>query len=653
MIKLRHSKNLNRIRSIHEQALLQSSCTEPLSDLLFYTRVPFLVRDASEVDCYHAQGLSTPIAFQDPLLHSGMKDLQQEMQTDRIRGADHTRVSELQSLLETVLQQVLHFVEAADDEVAAHNSHSAVGATSLVDYHSPKELSSLLKQFLSTASKPRGQDGFRSDVETILRYSVNTMSSGFMDKLYSAPVPPGIAADLILSVLNTNVHVYQVSPVLTLIEKSVTKALASLFGLEGPRAGGINVQGGSSSNATAIVIARNTLCPKTKIHGNSVDGLKLVLFTSAHGHYSIEKAAMSSGLGSEAVLSVPVDPVTGAMIPSRFEKLVLEAKAHGRTPFFVNATAGTTVLGSFDPFAEIAAIARKHNIWFHIDGAWGGSFVFSDDLRYQRLKGCELADSIAINPHKMMGVPVTCSFLLAKDLKQFHDANTLRAGYLFHDPDDETLESGILDGKGGDNDVNGHVPDETVADWQEPNDLADMTLQCGRRGDSLKLFMAWQYYGTEGYRAKIESAYEVACHLGSLILNEKDFALVSENPPPCLQVCFYYAPKGTFLFGEGAHQIQPPGLADVSDRDVLLEQYNSKVTERVTRALVSRGFMIDFAPALGGHIWKGKFFRVVVSIQTTKETVERLVRDIEELGNNIIQDLKSWYTSSREDLKSN
>lgn len=570
------------------------------------------------------------------------------MQTKAVQGADHTRASELRSLLEIVLQQVVPFAEAADEEVAAYDSQSAVRTTSLVDSHSPKELSSLLKQFLSTASKPRGQDGFRSDVETILRYSVNTLSPGFMDKLYSAPVPPGIAADLILSVLNTNVHVYQVSPVLTLIEKSVTKALASLFGLDGPRAGGINVQGGSSSNATAIVIARNTLYPKTKLYGNAVDGRNLVIFTSAHGHYSVEKAAMACGLGSEAVISVPVDPVTGALIPSEFEKLVVGAKSYGQTPFFVNATAGNTVLGSFDPFAEIAAIARKHNIWFHIDGAWGGGFVFSDKLRHEKLKGCELADSIAINPHKMMGVPVTCSFLLASDLKQFHDANTLRAGYLFHDTVDETLEFHDLHSGNGDEEMTGHVLSQTEDDWQEPNDLADMTLQCGRRGDSLKLFMAWQYYGTEGYREKIGNAYAVACHMANLVVKRENFVLVSENPPPCLQVCFYYAPTRSFLFGEGTDHIQPPGLPTAANKCVLLEKYNSKVTERVTRALVSRGFMIDFAPALGGHTWKGKFFRVVVSIQTSKETVERLVQEIEELGKNIIQDLKSRYTSYRE-----
>ncbi len=631
MIRLRHAEYFV-VKSIHlnckisTQALVQSD------------RIHNVSRKTPSV--------RLPVDFPEPCSYD-IKDPYQEMQTNGSHAAAQTLASELRSLLEIALQQVIPFAEAADEEVAAHRSNHPVQRTSLVDPHTPKKLSSLLSQFLSISSQPRGQDGFRNDVETILRYSVNTMSPGFMDKLYSAPVPPGVAADLILSVLNTNVHVYHVSPILTLIEKSVTKALASLFGFGGPRAGGINVQGGSSSNASSIVIARNTLYPKTKMYGNSTDDMKLVLLTSAHGHYSIEKAAVSCGLGSESVVAVPVDPVRGAMIPSELERLVIEAKAEGKTPFFVNATAGTTVLGSFDPFAEVAAIARKHRMWLHIDGAWGGSFAFSEKLRFQKLKGCELADSIAINPHKMMGVPVTCSFLLAKDLKQFHDANTLRAGYLFH-ADEEMLELGDLERENVDEEPNGHVLNETKENWQEPEDLADLTLQCGRRGDGLKLFMAWQFYGTEGYREKIENAYEIACHMANLVVKQKDFLLVSENPPPCLQVCFYYAPHRSVLFGEGADQIQPPVLASAGNKDHFLEKHNSKVTERVTQALISRGFMVDFAPALEGYTRRGKFFRVVISISSSKETVERLVQDIQVLGDKVVHELRSRYTSSKQ-----
>ncbi|KAF3914614.1 hypothetical protein AA313_de0201198 [Arthrobotrys entomopaga] len=536
-------------------------------------------------------------------------------------GADNTnRASELESLLKNVMQQLIPFVDAADKELQAHTSNSNHKST-LVDYHPPEELKNIISSTLTLPDTPTGQSGLLSSLETILQYSVNTSAPGFLDKLYSAPLAPGVAAELILAVLNTNLHVYQVSPVLTLIEKHVTRSLARLFGFDGPRAGGISVQGGSASNTTSIVIARNTLYPNTKTAGNHADGRRLVMFTSAHGHYSIEKAAQMCGFGSEAAIPVPVDKLTGRMIPAELERLVLEAKERGETPFYVNATAGSTVLGSFDPFREIAEIAKRYGMWFHIDGAWGGSFVLSERLRREYLSGAELADSIAINPHKMMGVPVTCSFLLGRDMELFQRANTLRAGYLFHDTDES--ETG---------------------EWREPYDLADLTLQCGRRGDSLKVFFAWQYYGLKGYERMIERAHNVAKHMVNIIQQHGDFKLVSTNPPPCLQVCFYYAPGGRDVYGFEEGQVVPGGLEVLeggSKRRDCIGEWNSKVTREITRELVGKGFMIDFAPALEGREEEGKFFRAVVNIQTPIETVERLVGEIESIGKVVVKRLRS------------
>ncbi|KIW10962.1 hypothetical protein PV08_10261 [Exophiala spinifera] len=539
-----------------------------------------------------------------------------------------SRASELKRLLNATLEQLIPFLQRADDEVQAHQLHQPTDTTSLVESHPPSELRSILSRdgTLSLPDDGTGQTGLLDSLASILKYSVNTSAPGFLDKLYAAPLPPGIAADLILSVLNTNLHVYQVSPVLSLIETHVAKALASLFGFTGPTAGGINVQGGSASNLTSIVIARNSLYPETKTLGNHAGGLRLVMFTSEHGHYSIEKAAQQCGFGTESVVSVPVDPVTGTMDPVMLESLIVrEKEVNGTTPFYVNATAGSTVLGSFDPFIEISRVARKYGLWMHIDGAWGGSFVFSETLRERSLRGCELADSIATNPHKMLGVPVTCSFLLLKDLRNAHRSNTLRAGYLFHDEEEDNTNGD------GSRSTDGAEGEEDGA-WTPPEDLADLTLQCGRRGDSLKLFLAWQYYGTLGYRTKIENAYSVACHMVQLVEAHPDLVLVSTNPPPCLQVCFYYAPGGKMTFDlEG--QVQARG----SDR-IQVGKRNSAITSRITQRLVSRGFMIDFAPALSNAVEKGSFFRGVVNISTTKGTVERLVEELVRVGKDVTEE---------------
>lgn len=285
------------------------------------------------------------------------------------------------------------------------------------------------------------------------------------------------------------------------------------------------------------------------------------------------------GLGTENVWPVPIDP-QGRMIPDELENLVQKAKDDGKTPFYVNATAGTTVLGSYDPFEAISKICKEHNLWMHVDCSWGGPVIFSVKHRH-KLAGVGLADSLAVNPHKMMGVPLTCSFLLGPDLTKFHKANTLPAGYLFHDGND----SGEI--------------------W----DLADLTLQCGRRGDSLKLALSWIYYGSSGFEAQIDHAFDIAAYFASEVEKHRDFVLVSENPPPCLQVCFYFAKDGELR---------------------AQEEENTRITSKIVQMLIPSGFMVDYAPGE-----KGSFFRVVINSQTRRGTVDGLIKAIEEAGKDV------------------
>ncbi|KAI1185720.1 pyridoxal phosphate-dependent transferase [Nemania serpens] len=495
------------------------------------------------------------------------------------------RAAEVDDLIVAVKSLLLPFIKSADDAAAdrAAGGNLTSQSTVLVDSHPPKILVEKLA-FSLPEREGRGREGLLVTIQNLLRYSVNTWDQGFLDKLYSSTNAVGVVSELVLSVLNTNLHVYNVSPALTVIERQTAKSFAALFGFNGPRAGGVTCQGGSSSNLTSLVIARNTLYPDTKLHGNGA--YNFVLFTSQHGHYSVEKAATTLGLGKAAVISVSVDEA-GCMIPSALREAVIQAKNDGKTPLYVNATAGTTVLGSYDPFRAISVVCEEYSLWFHIDGSWGGSAVLSSAQR-QKLDGAELANSLTVNPHKMLNVPVTCSFLLTNDLSVFKRANTLAAGYLFHDDDD----------------VEGD--DEDKGYW----DLADMTLQCGRRGDALKLALAWVYYGVSGFEKQIDHAFAMASYFATLVEQHPSFELVSSNPPPCLQVCFYYAPGGV--------------LAEDNNE-------NTRRTSQIVKKLVPRGFMIDYSPGP-----RGSFFRVVVNCQTLKGTVEGLLKASEEVGRAVV-----------------
>lgn len=461
----------------------------------------------------------------------------------------------------------------------------------LVEHHPPQKLTPLLD--VSLPDEGTGKDGLLQAVQKVLQYSVNTWDQGFLDKLYAATTPVGLAADLLLSALNSNLHVYQVSPALTVIEKQTTRKMAELYGFKGTYAGGVSQPGGSAANLSSIIIARNNLYPESKTEGYG--DKKFVLFTSAHGHYSLEKAAQICGFGSNAVIPIAVDE-RGCMQPESLDAAIEKAKKDGKTPFYVNATAGTTVLGSFDPLHAIADICQKHKLWMHVDGSWGGPVIFSAKHKH-KLAGVERANTIALCPHKMMGVPLTCTFLLGQDLRQFHKGMTLPAGYLFHQPDAAP--------NGDASAIDSHAPEEHSQPEQEFWDLADITPQCGRRGDSLKVALSWIYHGSAGFESYIDSAFEKAAHMAELVSQNPKFSLVSTNPPPCLQVCFYFNKQS----GEGR------------------QEKNGKMTAEVSKKLIPRGFMVDYAP--GEH---GKFFRVVVNGQTKKGTVEGLVKAIEEVG---------------------
>ncbi|KAI1350396.1 glutamate decarboxylase [Xylaria sp. FL0043] len=508
------------------------------------------------------------------------------------------RADEVEDLINAVKSLIVPYIRAADEaSVLRTQGHIGEGPSQrnvLVESHHPEDLVKRLR-FSLPEGQGRGKDGLLDTIQDVLKYSVNTWDQGFLDKLYSSTNAVGVISEMLLAVLNTNVHIYQTSPSLTIVEKTTSRALASLFGLTGPRAGGVTCQGGSSSNLTSLITARNTLYPTTKTQGNA--GFVFALFTSAHGHYSVEKAATTAGMGSQNVITVPVDS-EGRMIPLALRDAVLDAEEKGMTPLYVNATAGTTVLGSFDAFHEIADVCEDFGIWMHVDASWGGPVAFSAAQRH-KLAGVERAHTVTVNPHKMMNVPVTCSFLLTRDLAVFHRANTLPAGYLFHGDDDND------DDDGGSSNAN--VSEETAE--KEYWDLADLTLQCGRRGDSLKLALAWIYYGAAGFEAQIDHAFDMAARLASLVEKADDFALLSSNPPPCLQVCFYHAPGG------------------VLDSNA---EANTRRTKTMVRKLVSRGFMVDYAPGENGS-----FFRVVVNCQTRASTIEGLIKALDEVGKEV------------------
>lgn len=344
-------------------------------------------------------------------------------------------------------------------------------------------------------------------VEQYLKFSVRTGHRQFFNQLWSGFTLPGFLGELFTSLTNTSMYTYEVAPVATLMEKELIRKLGAISGFENPE--GLFVTGGSNGNLQAMMIARNLVLPDIKKRGHN-GTKKPIAFVSEDAHYSFDKNANVLGVGSDNVHKVKTDEL-GRMIPEELSKAIDEYLEQGKQPFFVGATAGTTVKGAFDPLEKLASIAKKHDIWFHVDGALGGSVILSRRHRYL-LDGLDRADSFSWNAHKLMGLPLICSILLVREQGHLLMTNAVDGtDYLFHD-----------EAYGAD-------------------DLGPMSLQCGREVDVLKLWLSWKFYGDRGYAERIDRFFELAAFAEDIVKKERSLELMA--PRTSVNVCFRYIPE--------------------------------------------------------------------------------------------------------------
>ena len=377
------------------------------------------------------------------------------------------------------------------------------------------------------------QDSILAACSQVMQLSVNTSHSWFFNQLFARTDPVSVAADWMISTLNASMYTYEVAPVFTLIEQEVLVKLVSLVTGSSTSAreewkdfDGIFAPGGTMSNLYSMHCARFHQDNAVRQNGN-YNAKPLVAFTSEQSHYSIKKAGMLMGIGLDNVVSIPVDS-GGRMIVAALEEAIVAARAAGKNPFYVNATAGTTVLGAFDPFVQVSEICRREGIWMHVDAAWGAGALLSPKTRSD-MEGCNLGDSMTWNPHKFMGVPQQCCAFLTKHKNILQNCNGLKASYLFQN---DKINSEL--------------------------DTGDKTFQCGRRVDSFKLWLAWKAYGDDFYSNKMEHAYMLAAHLVAKVNADPRFRMAYTNS--YTNVCFWYVPEA--LRVECGHCPEPAAAGD-------------------------------------------------------------------------------------------
>jgi len=471
---------------------------------------------------------------------------------------------------DATVEAALHFVHIVADYLAGSKEVEQRVSSALP----PRDLAERFRSLPPRHGLPL------SDVAALLRANLIPDSTWLwhpmsMGHQVAAPLPVAVWTESVIAALNQSLGVWEMSPVATIIETEVIRWMCGLAGF-GPGSGGTFTSGGTEANFAALLAARNASLPRAWTEG--VGNRSAVILCGEHAHYSVIRAAGQLGLGTQSVVVIPSDQL-------RMDVAALEQRVHefvsADVPIMaVVAAACSTATGSFDDLTYIGELCERFGIWLHVDAAHGGSALLSDAHR-SRLRGIERARSITWDPHKMMLMPLSAGMLLVRDLSELEGAFAQSAPYLF----------------------NASRNTESEYRW----DQGVRSFMCSRRADALKVWVALQRYGTEGFGRLYDHLCMTARDLHHLLRMHGSFDVFHE--PEANILCFRYV--GTGL-----------GTAE------RLNLLNRKLKQRLDEdggALITESF-------LNGR-W---VLRVtIMNPRTTRRHLEMLVSKLGELGREL------------------
>ena len=445
----------------------------------------------------------------------------------------------------------------------------------VVQSASPEELRERLA--LPPPESPVGFDELLEDLERdVLPYVARISHPGYLAFIPGEGTWPGALGDLIASALNVDTCWWLGSSGPSALELLVVDWFRQWVGYP-EEAAGVLVSGGSAANLTALACAREARI------GPMDD--QAVVYMSDQTHSSLARAARALGFRPDQVRVIPTDE-SARIRPDALRAAVVADQAGGRRPLVVIANAGTTAAGAIDDFTELAAVCREHDVWLHVDGAYGAFACLSDRGR-EALAGMELADSITLDPHKWLYQPVELGALLVRE------GAMLRHGFEIN-PD--------------------YLTDIEAAD-QEVN-FSDLGLQLTRTCRALKLWISLRYFGVAAFRDAIDRCLDLAAHAEREIVISSELELMSP------------ASLGVVTFRR-----HPAGIDD----EAQLERINAGLAQQIERqgdVFISTGRV------------RGRFVLrlCILNHSTSQAEVDRAL----ELAATLAVDLASAPTAPRE-----
>jgi glutamate/tyrosine decarboxylase-like PLP-dependent enzyme len=349
----------------------------------------------------------------------------------------------------------------------------------------------------------------------VLPHAMGNGHPRFFGWVNSPPAPLGVLADFAAAAMNPSCAGGDHAAIY--VERAAVRWLMELIGFPTEGSMGLLVSGGSVASLVGLATARHQAATRdgwnARTEGLQGDRKPFVLYITEQGHSCLQKAAELLGLGARAIHQVGVD-ARFRMDVGALRTAIADDRAAGRRPFCVAASAGSVGTGAIDPLDDLADLCTAEGLWLHVDGAYGGLAATVPGYRERGL-GLARADSIALDPHKWLSVPVECGAILVRDGALLREAWSLVPPYLRTEPDR---------GFGG-------LP------W-----YSEYGVQQTRGFRALKLWMTLQHLGRDGVRELIGRHLALAEHLASLVERAPDLELLA--PAGLSIVCFRYAPPG-------------------------------------------------------------------------------------------------------------
>jgi glutamate/tyrosine decarboxylase-like PLP-dependent enzyme len=346
--------------------------------------------------------------------------------------------------------------------------------------------------------------------ERVLPYPLGNGHRRFWGWVNSPPAVIGVFADALAAAMNPSVAGGNHAAVH--LEHGVLGWFKEILGFPA-ESGGLLVSGGSVANLIGLAVARHE-CSGLDVRSDGLQAgsQKLIVYTSVEGHSCLRKAVELLGIGNANLRTIDVDDDFRIDVAA-LEAAIKDDVAAGYRPLAVAASAGTVNSGAIDPLVEVSAVCRRHGAWFHVDGAYGALAILSS-RRSQELAGLSLADSLAVDPHKWLSVPIEAGLVLVRDAAAMRETFSLVPPYLRTDDDPSGLSGPV---------------------W-----FSEYGIQQTRGFRALKVWMALRHDGVEGYRAAIDLQLELAEMLRASVERADDMEVVAAG---LSVVCFRYAPR--------------------------------------------------------------------------------------------------------------